>query len=199
MIDSYSTALSPIQIHDVAGSSAYSGSAVSNHVPSQIFIEPTGSLKINYKWLIGQIRSGQNLHIVENKKEVVQLSESLDENTEIQRNALEEKLELIKSIFSMTEVEISQSIGVSRKTLFNWKQRESAPNKKKAQNIFDLYLLAKNWKDAGFTTDSFELETPIINGKSIKDLLKEDKIDSEKILFAGNRLSNKNLDEIELF
>ena len=99
----------------------------------------------------------------------------------------------------MTEVEIAQSIGVARKTLFNWKQRESAPNKKKAQNIFDLYLLAKNWKDAGFTTDSFELDSPVIDGQSIKDLLKEDKLDSEKILFAGNRLNHKNLDEIELF
>ncbi|MCU4336101.1 hypothetical protein [Acinetobacter dispersus] len=199
MIDLNSGALSTFHIHNVTGGSAYSGSVVSQHVPSPIYIEPTASLKINIAWLKKQTRSGQNFYIVENKMETVVPSENLEEITEIQRNALEEKIELIKSVFSMTEMEISQSIGVSRKTLFNWKQKESAPNKRKAQNIFELYLLAKNWKDAGFTTDSFELETPVIDDKSIKDLLKEDKIDSEKILFAGNRLSNINLDEIELF
>ena len=81
------------------------------------------------------------------EKPEIQLNEQV-EKIELQSNALEEKIELIKTVFSMTEVEIAQSIGVARKTLFNWKQRESAPNKKKAQNIFDLYLLAKNWKDA---------------------------------------------------
>ncbi|QYA56419.1 hypothetical protein EGT72_007200 [Acinetobacter johnsonii] len=199
MIDFNSGALTPLHILSLAGTSAYSGSVISKHVPSQVFSDPTGSLKINIDWLREQARSGQNYHIVEMKeKPEIQLNEQV-EKIELQSNALEEKIELIKTVFSMTEVEIAQSIGVARKTLFNWKQRESAPNKKKAQNIFDLYLLAKNWKDAGFTTDSFELDSPVIDGQSIKDLLKEDKLDSEKILFAGNRLNHKNLDEIELF
>lgn len=199
MMDLNSGVLTTLHTHDIAGSSAYFGSAVTNHVPSPIFHDPTGSLIINFDWLKKQIRSGQDLHIVENNDEIVALSFTSEESTEIQRNALEEKIDLIKTVFSMTELEIAQTIDVSRKTLFNWKQKQSAPNKKKAQNIFELYLLAKNWKDAGFTTDSFELESPIIDGKSIKDLLKEDKIDSEKILFAGNRLNNVKLDEIELF
>ena len=60
-------------------------------------------------------------------------------------------------------------------------------------------MLAKNWKDAGFTTNSVELDTPVIDGMSIKDLLTESNLDSEKILFAGNRLSHRNLNETELF
>ena len=188
MIDLNSGALTPLHMLSVTGYGAYSGSVISKHVPSQLYSDPTGSLKINIDWLKRQARSGQNYHIVE-----------MEEETEIQSNALEEKLELIKVVFSMTEFEIAQSIGVSRKTLFNWKQREHAPNKKKAQNIFELYLLAKNWKDAGFTTDSFELQLPVFGDQSIKDLLKEDRLDSEKILFAGNRLTHKHLDEIELF
>lgn len=199
MMDFNSGALTPLHILSLAGTSAYSGSAISKHVPSQLFSDPTGSLKINIDWLKEQTRSGQNYHIVEMEKKTEIQRNALEEKTEIQSNALEEKLELIKTVFSMTELEIAQSIGVARKTLFNWKQREHAPNKKKAQNIFDLYLLAKNWKDSGFTTDSFELESPVIGGQSIKDLLKEDKLDSEKILFAGNRLNHKNFDEIELF
>lgn len=199
MIDFNSGALTPLHILNLAGDSAYSGSVISKHIPSQLYSDSTGSLKINIDWLKEQTRSGQNYHIVEMVENIDTSQNAVEEKAEISQNALEDKIELIKSIFSMTESEIAQSIGISRKTLFNWKQRESAPNKQKAQNIFDLYLLAKNWKDAGFTTDSFELELPVIGGQSIKDLLKEDKLDSEKILFAGNRLNHKNLDEIELF
>ncbi|MEO3357218.1 hypothetical protein [Acinetobacter haemolyticus] len=195
MIDYNSAALTTLHLNKLATDSSYLSLVFSNDVPSPVYYDSTGSLQINFDWLIEQTRSGQNFQIV--GKEFI--ADTLDESLEVQRNALEEKLELIKSVFSMTEIEISQSIGVSRKTLFNWKQKKSAPNKKKAQNIFDLYLLAKNWKEAGFTTDSFELESPIIDDKSIKDLLKEDKIDSEKILFAGNRLNNAKVDEIELF
>lgn len=188
MIDFNTGALTPYLTYGIAGNSAYSSSVIVQHVPSQLFSSPTGSLSVNFAWLKEQARSGQNYHISE-----------VETVIEPQQNALEIKINLIKTVFSMTEVEIAKSIGVSRKTLFNWKQRESAPSKKKAQNIFDLYLLAKNWKDLGFTTDSFELESPVIGGQSIKDLLNEDKLDSEKILFAGNRLNHKNFDEIELF
>lgn len=198
-MDFSSGALTPLHIFSLAGNSAYSSSVISAHVPSQLYSDPTGNLKINIDWLRDQVRSGQNYHIVETEDKPEFQRQALEEKHEIQSNALEEKLELIKTVFSMTEVEIAQSIGVARKTLFNWKRKEFPPNKKKAQNIFDLYLLAKNWKDSGFTTDAFELSLPVIDGQSIKDLLKEDKLDSEKILFAGNRLNHKNLDEIELF
>lgn len=181
MID-YNTALTYNTIVTVARSSALSGSAFSQHAPCEPVIRTTASLNINTFWLVNLPRSGQNINLVE-----------------VQQNHLEDKLETIKSVFALTQAEIAKTIGVSRKTLFNWKQKEGAPNKQKAQNIFDLYLLAKNWKDSGFTTDSFELESPVISGKSVKDLLKESKLDSEKILFAGNRLSHKNLNETELF
>ena len=204
MIDFNTTTLSVLQIQDIAGQSAYTSSAKTKHVSSQLFSDPTGSGRINIEWLKEQTRSGQNFNIVEMGGKVLETKNELqpnilNEKTEIHQNALEDKIELIKTVFSMTESEIAQSIGVSRKTLFNWKKRESAPNKEKAQNIFDLYLLAKNWKDAGFTIDSFELQLPVFGDQSIKDLLKEDRLDSEKILFAGNRLNHKNLDEIELF
>lgn len=193
MIDFSTGALTPLSMLNATANSAYISSVISQHVPSHLFLDSTGSLKINTDWLKEQTRSGQNYHIVEGKDNI------LEKVIENQENALVDKLELIKTVFSMTEFEIAESIGISRKTLFNWKQRKSAPNKIKAQNIFDLYLLAKNWQNFGFKTDSFELELPILGGKSVKDLLKDGKLDSEKILFAGNRLNHKNLDEIELF
>ena len=172
-----------------------SGSSISKNIACKPSLDTvTGSFKINSEWWIEQyrLRSGQNFQIVENQ--------SIEANSnEVNVNALEIKIETIKSVFAMTEAEIAETIGVSRKTLFNWKQRESAPNKKKAQNIFELFLLAKNWNQAGFTKKPFDLQLPIVDGLSVKDLLKEAKLDSEKILFAGNRLSHKNLGETELF
>lgn len=169
-------------------SSSMSGSAMCQHVPSEpINDSRTGSLGMNLHWWNQQARSGQNLLVTVNQP------------IEIQQNAVQEKIETIKSVFSMTENEIAEKINVSRKTLFNWKKKESAPNKAKAQRIFDLYMLAKDWKNFGFTTDKFDLESPVIANQSVKDLLNEDKLDSEKILFAGNRLSHKSLGETELF
>lgn len=54
--------------------------------------------------------------------------------------------------------------------------------------MFELYLLAKNWKSAQFPTDNIKLNSPVLDGKTVKDLLQDSNSDSEKILFAGNRL-----------
>ena len=159
-----------------------SGSSIAQHV----FCEPdhrsTGSLSINPEWWIQQTRSGQNYHVINNQK-----------------SSLEQKIDIIKLAFAMSEDDIAQSVGVTRKTLFNWKKQDYSPNKVQVQNIFDLYLLAKNWIDAGFSTATFDLETPVLASQSIKDMLRESKLDSEKILFAGNRLAHQSLGEVVLF
>ncbi|MDF2417282.1 hypothetical protein GWP85_07085 [Acinetobacter beijerinckii] len=164
------------KVSDVAGS------VLTQHVIFEPDSLSTGSFSVNAEWWSNQIRSGQNIHIINNQKKPI-----------------EQKLDIIKSTFAMTEEEIALRLGVGRKTLFNWKKQESVPNKDKVQSLFELYVLAKNWIDAGFTTDIFDLETPVLAGKSIKDMLNEPKLDSEKILFAGNRLVHQALDEVELF
>lgn len=167
---------------NVARMSDVSGSSIAQHILCEPDYRSTGSLSINAEWLAQQVRSGQNYNIINNQK-----------------SPLEQKLDVIKLAFAMREDDIAQSIGVTRKTLFNWKQQDSHPNKEKTQNIFDLYLLAKNWMDAGFSTDTFDLETPVFAGQSIKDMLREPKLNSEKILFAGNRLAHQSLGEMDLF
>ncbi len=162
--------------------SNFSGSAISQHVWCEPDQRSTGSLSVNLEWLMQQTRSGQNIHIVNNQK-----------------TAIEQKLDVIKSAFSMTEEDIAHSIGVGRKTLFNWKKQESNPNKEKVQAIFDLYILAKNWLDADFSTDAFDLEIPVLAGQSIKDMLQAPVLNSERILFAGNRLAHQALGEVGLF
>lgn len=182
MID-INTALTLSTFLNVNRLSDLSGSAIAQHaVMSEPYSRSTGSCYINIDWVTQQRRSGQNYDVINEQK-----------------SHLEYKLDVIKATFAMTEEDIAQNIGVGRKTLFNWKRQDSAPNKEKAKNILELYVLAKNWVDAGFSTDSFDLETPVLSGKSIKDMLREPELNSEKILFAGNRLAHQSLGEIDLF
>nr|WP_298889937.1 hypothetical protein [uncultured Acinetobacter sp.] len=159
-----------------------SGSAISQHIMCEPDHRSTGSLTVSPEWLILQTRSGQNIGIINNQK-----------------GSIEKKLDLIKFAFDMTDEDIAQRIDVGRKTLFNWKKQESSPNKEKVQAIFELYMLAKNWLEAGFSTEAFDLEAPVLAGKSIKDMLREPMLNSEQILFAGNRLNHKLLGEVSLF
>lgn len=161
--------------------SNHSGSSFVQHIAAEPNYYSTGSMSPNFAWLAEQTRSGQNYTIVNQQKTM-----------------FEQKLDFIKSTFSLTEEELAESIGVKRKTLFNWKQHKSEPNKNKTQKIFELYLLAKNWKNAQLPLNLSQLNSPILAGNSIKDMLQEVELDSEKILFAGNRLAHQSIGEVDL-
>ncbi len=96
-------------------------------------------------------------------------------------------LENIKNAFSLSNDELANIIGVSRKTLHNWKTGNIRSSEKR-KRIFDLFLLATNWSNSGFSGNRHDLEKKILNGKSILDLLVEEDLDAEKILFAGSRI-----------
>ncbi|WP_151796523.1 hypothetical protein [Acinetobacter soli] len=145
-------------------------------------------------WIKQSTRTGQKVIVrhSEPKRILEEVSSS--------QNSLVQKLDFISSVFFLNEEELASSLDVSRKTVFNWKNQKSNVSKAKAQLIFDLYLLAKNWSDADFSRNAFDLVSPILAGQSVKDMLKESKLDSEKILFAGSRLAHQSLsDETTLF
>lgn len=96
-------------------------------------------------------------------------------------------LENIKNAFSLSNDELANIIGVTRKTLHNWKTGNIRSSEKR-KRIFDLFLLATNWSNAGFSGNRHDLEKKILNGKSILDLLVEEDLNAEKILFAGSRI-----------
>jgi hypothetical protein len=143
--------------------------------------QATGSIKPSIDWVLHQAKSGQNYTII--NQQVCSISEKLD---------------LIKSTFFLSEEELATIIGVGRKTLFNWKHQASEPNKDKGQRVFDLFLIAKNWQNSQYPTSSFDMNTPILSGQSILDMLLESPLDSEKIVFAGNRLAHQKIGEVDL-
>ncbi len=180
MIDLSAFTLSSVL--NIGTASQITGSTINNNVISEPNYRPTGSLRVNISWLESKTRSGQKYHIVNH-----------------QTNILEERLDIIKSNFSLSEDELSQSLGVTRKTLFNWKNQDSTPSKAKSMKIFQLYILAKNWSENRFSSNPSDLNHPVLGGESIKDMLLAEELDSEKILFAGNRVAHKSLGETELF
>ncbi|RIW95948.1 DNA-binding protein, partial [Acinetobacter baumannii] len=103
------------------------------------------------------------------------------------------------NIFSLNNDELAAALGVTRKTLLSWRKEDSSPKKAQSLKLFNLYVLAKNWKDNNYSTHKSDLDLPVLNGKSIKSMIAEDSLDVDKILFAGNRLSHNILVEDDLF
>lgn len=150
-----------------------SGSSISSPKNSYENFERYTFISGNFdlKATIGMERSGST--IISKPLEII---ETLPSN-----------LENIKNAFSLSNDELANIIGVSRKTLHNWKTGNIRSSEKR-KRIFDLFLLATNWSNAGFSGNRHDLEKKILNGKSILDLLVEEDLNAEKILFAGSRI-----------
>ena len=178
----FNTALTIATMINMNQGSYSSGSFMGRHIIREPDNRHTGSFYINGPWLEKQNRSGPSCTV-----------------TNTQASPLQKQLEIIKSVFLITDNELAERIGVTRKTLFNWKKLESDPSRDKIQRIFELHLLAKNWKNSQYPSTTMDLSTPVLAGMSIKDMLLEPSINSEKILFAGSRLMHQSLGTVELF
>ena len=95
----------------------------------------------------------------------------------------------ICSAFGLTKDELTQICKVkSRKTLYNWLNGESIPGRKNMKRIFDILITARAWLDSGFAGNKAWLHQPVIDEKSVFDLLNENEVNKELIIFAGARL-----------
>jgi len=114
--------------------------------------------------------------------------------TEVQvtkQETLENVVKEIMSTFDLTKSEQSSVFQVSsRKTLYNWIEGETKPRMSAMNRIFELLVIARDWKSTGLKANKENLRQPVIKNKSVLDLLSEDTLDREKILFAGSRLNN---------
>ncbi|WP_412758187.1 helix-turn-helix domain-containing protein [Legionella bozemanae] len=107
--------------------------------------------------------------------------------TDIKFNSIK-VLDFLTSCFNLTKEELASICKISRKTIYNWIDGFSEPRKAALERLFDLLMVAKAWKLNLLPNDSKMLRTPVLNGKSVLDLLKEDELNNEQILFAGSRL-----------
>lgn len=166
------------------GTASYRNGSVSS---LNVYSEPydkynTSSFGGISKWLSDEIASGQKITVIDRRE-----------------NILEKNVEFIKTVFSLNNDELATALGVTRKTLLSWRKEDSSPKKAQSLKLFNLYVLAKNWKENNYSTHKSDFDLPILNGKSIKSMIAEDSLDVDKILFAGNRLSHNILVEDDLF
>lgn len=98
-------------------------------------------------------------------------------------------LETISRIMGLNKTQLAEACGLrTRKTLYSW-ETGAVPRKKSAQRIHLLYRAALDWRRSGFLHPEKVLHLPVVQGKSLLDLLREDPLDLEAIHFAGARLS----------
>lgn len=99
-------------------------------------------------------------------------------------------VEEICSAFGLTKEEFAQICKIqSRKTLYNWINGEAFPRKTTMSRMYDLLLVAREWKKAGFSGSRENLNSRVVDNKSLLQMLSEEQVDRNLIIFAGSRLS----------
>jgi DNA-binding XRE family transcriptional regulator len=148
--------------------------------------QSSGSTSINSYWLENNFRSGS----IE-----ISIDRAVQDNAVL--NTYPDHIEKIKNIFNLTDEELAKVLKVSRKTLYNWKQKGSESSSAKSRKrIFDFYILAKDWKDLNYPSSKSALEISILQGSSIKDLLIAEDFDRKRVLYAGSKLNLQLNDDI---
>lgn len=95
----------------------------------------------------------------------------------------------LEKTFNLTITQLVKVCGVkTRASLYNWLDGKSKPRSLTVKRLFDLSVLETDWRQSGLVMNRADLEMPIINGVSVFDLLCEDPLDKNKILFAGSRI-----------
>lgn len=107
-------------------------------------------------------------------------------------NSRNTQLKEIKEIFNFTNEYLAEIIGISRKTLDNWVNGGIKKAKDK-QRVFELFMIAEDWNSNNLPTSYELISQPIVDGKSVVNLLQEDSLDKEKIIFAGRSLAHLSL------
>ena len=114
-------------------------------------------------------------------------------------NPLRSVLDRVQSAFGLGVTDLSRVASTTRKTIYNWLDGTSEPQKNNLERLFALDVLARDWSDAGYTNDRSAIRQPIVDGMSVIELLAEEQLDSELLLFAGSRLamaaSNRSLSD----
>ena len=57
------------------------------------------------------------------------------------------------------------------------------------KRIFELSSAAQAWKHAGYSGEKHQLRQALLDGQSLFDILNQNKIDIQRLLFIGSRLN----------
>ena len=123
---------------------------------------------------------------------VDRMSQASGSSINIKYNTRQSQLSTIKEYFTLSDEELANLVGVSRKTLYNW-ERQGISKEKDRQRVFELSVIAEDWNYNKLPTDKEKLFTPVLGSTSIMQMLTDKELDREKIIFAGRRLAHQSL------
>lgn len=104
-----------------------------------------------------------------------------------QVNRIAVALDRIRRAFGLNISELAPVFGVERRTIYQWYDG-TTPRDLRLKRIFSLERAAKSWVEDGFPAPGTQLRVPLVDGRSIFDLLSDDSLDLDAIHFAGSRL-----------
>lgn len=102
-------------------------------------------------------------------------------------------LESIGQVLGLNKSQMAEVCGLrTRKALYAW-EAGVMPRIRSMQRVNLLYQAARNWSRSGFVYPGKVLHLPIVQGKTLYDLLRADPLDLEAVHFAGARLGMANM------
>ena len=123
---------------------------------------------------------------------VDKMSRASGSSINIRYNTRQSQLSTIKEYFALSDEELANIVGVSRKTLYNWEKQGISKDKDK-QRVFELSVIAEDWEYNKLSNDKEELFAPVLGSTSVMQMLADKDLDREKIIFAGRRLAHQSL------
>ncbi len=123
---------------------------------------------------------------------VDKMSRSSGSSINVKYNNRKSQLSTIKEYLALSDEELANIIGVSRKTLYNW-EKQGISKEKDRQRVFELSVIAEDWDYNELPTDKEKLFKPVLGSTSVMQMLTDKKLDREKIIFAGRRLAHQSL------
>lgn len=107
-------------------------------------------------------------------------------------------LSQVETTFGLNRAELAKVCGTTRKSVYAWADGTASPHKRNLRRLFELQMLARDWREAGFTNARALVHEPILDGRSVFDLLCEKSINPALVRFAGARLTLASMARAQL-
>ena len=103
--------------------------------------------------------------------------------SESRPSTLVNKINELRSIYSLIDEELASILGTSRKTLHNWVNGNTKPNKNKLNRLLHQHKLAEKWVNNGYPTAT---NLDPVDKQKLLSMLEETGINEDEFLYFGS-------------
>lgn len=134
-----------------------------------------------------QYRSGQGSHwkYVRDNDINVWIEKAIQSVTESESrpSTLINKINELRSIYSLIDEELASILGTSRKTLHNWVHGNTKPNKNKLNRLLLQHKLAEKWVSNGYPTAA---NLDPVDKQKLLSMLENTEVNEDEFLYFGS-------------